>query len=79
MSYETLMQNLGFPNSERLKKILEYLMDEESAKVASALPGSIDEVAQKLGMDKKRVKEILEDLFVKGVVFPRDFKNREYF
>lgn len=79
MSYETLMQNLGFPSSERLRKILEYLMDEESAKVASALPGSIEEVALKLGMDKRRVKEILEDLFVKGVVFPRDFKNREYF
>ncbi|MCS7144854.1 MAG: 4Fe-4S binding protein [Archaeoglobaceae archaeon] len=79
MSYEILMQNLGFPNSERLRRILEYLMDEESAKVASALPGSIEEISQKLGMDEKRVKEILEDLFVKGVVFPRDFKNRKFF
>jgi electron transport complex protein RnfB len=79
MSYEVLLERLGFSNSERLRKILEYLMDEEAAKVAAALPGSIDEVSQKLGMDKKKVKEILEDLFVKGVVFPRDFKNREYF
>lgn len=79
MSYEDLLARLGFPNSERLRKILEYLMDEEAAKVASALPGSVEEVATKLGMDKQKVREILEDLFAKGVVFPRDFKNREYF
>ncbi|MEM1579325.1 MAG: 4Fe-4S dicluster domain-containing protein [Archaeoglobaceae archaeon] len=79
MDYEILMQKLGFPTSERLKKILKYLMDEESAKVAAALPGSIDEIAAKLGMPRERVREILEQLFAKGVVFPRDFQHREYF
>ncbi|MCX8172025.1 MAG: (Fe-S)-binding protein, partial [Archaeoglobaceae archaeon] len=79
MSYEILMQNLGFPNSQRLRKILEYLMDEEGARVASALPGSIEEISKKVGMEREKVKEILEDLFSKGVVFPKDFKNREFF
>ncbi|MEM0088695.1 MAG: 4Fe-4S dicluster domain-containing protein [Archaeoglobaceae archaeon] len=79
MSYEILMQKLGFPNSERLRKILQHLMDEESAKVAATLPGSVDEVAEKLGMDKEKVRRILEELFAKGVVFPKDFKNREFF
>ncbi|MCS7130882.1 MAG: (Fe-S)-binding protein [Archaeoglobaceae archaeon] len=79
MSYEILIQKLGFPGSDKLKKILKYLMDEEGAKVASNLPGSLEEISQKTGIEKERVKEILEDLFAKGVVFPRDFKNREFF
>jgi ferredoxin len=73
------MQRLGFPDSERLKKILEYLMDEEEARVAAALPGSVDEVAEKLDVDRERVKEILEGLFFKGVVFPKDFQKRDYY
>ncbi|MDI3497332.1 hypothetical protein [Archaeoglobus sp.] len=73
MSYEILMARLGFPDSERLRRILEYLMNEEEAKVAAALPGTAEEIAEKLGMDAERVKEILENLFFKGVVFPKDF------
>ncbi len=79
MSYEVLMQKLGFPDSELLRKILEKLMSEEEAKVAAALPGSIDEVAEKTGIDRERVREILEELFEKGVVFPKDFREREYY
>jgi len=79
MSYEALMEKLGFAGSEKLEKILKYVMDEEEAKVASALPGTIDEISAKVGIEKERVRDILEGLFKKGVVFPRDFKNREYF
>ncbi|MET1125198.1 MAG: 4Fe-4S binding protein [Archaeoglobaceae archaeon] len=79
MSYEVLMQKLGFPNSQLLRRILEYLMNEEEAMVAAALPGSADEVAEKLGMDRERVKKILEDLFFKGVVIPKDFHLREHY
>ncbi|MDK2794812.1 MAG: hypothetical protein PWQ58_11 [Archaeoglobaceae archaeon] len=79
MSYEVLMQKLGFPNSEKLKKILEYLMNEEEAMIASALPGTLEEISKKTGIEKEKVQDILEDLFVKGVVFPRDFRNRDYF
>ncbi|MBO8181232.1 MAG: (Fe-S)-binding protein [Archaeoglobus sp.] len=77
--YEKLMQSLGFPDSEYLRRILEYLMDEEEARIAASLPGSIEEVAEKLGIDKEKVKEILERLFDKGVAFPKDFKHRNYF
>jgi ferredoxin len=77
--YEKLMQDLGFPNSEYLRRILEHLMDEGEAKVAASLPGSVEEVAEKLGMYDKKVKEILEGLFDKGIAFPRDFRHRDYF
>ena len=79
MSYDVLMQKLGFPDSELLRKILQHLMDEESARVAAELPGSVEEVARRLGMDEERVRKILEDLFLKGVVIPKDFKKRDYF
>ncbi|MDI9610963.1 MAG: 4Fe-4S dicluster domain-containing protein [Archaeoglobales archaeon] len=79
MSYEILMEKLGFPRSELMKKILQCLMNEEGAKVASLLPGTVEEIAEKLGMEKEKVRKILEDLFVKGVVIPKDFKNREFF
>jgi NAD-dependent dihydropyrimidine dehydrogenase PreA subunit len=77
--YEKLMQNLGFPESEYLRKILESLMNEEEARIAAHLPASVEEVAERLGMDEGRVREVLEGLFEKGVVFPKDFKQRDYF
>lgn len=79
MSYEALMMRLGFPDSPLLRRILEYLMNEDEAKVAAALPGSIEEVAERVGMDVGKVKQILENLYFKGVVFPRDFQNRDYY
>ncbi len=77
--YEKLAKNLGFPESECLKKILEHLMNEDEARVAASLPGSVDEVAERVGMDRGAARGILEDLFDKGVAFPRDFQKRDYF
>uniref|UniRef100_A0A7J2TJ60 (Fe-S)-binding protein n=1 Tax=Archaeoglobus fulgidus TaxID=2234 RepID=A0A7J2TJ60_ARCFL len=79
MSYETLMNNLGFPESELLRKILKHIMNEEEARVAAELPGSVGEIAKKLGMEEEKVRRILEGLFFKGVVIPKDFRNRDYF
>ncbi|MCQ8898333.1 MAG: 4Fe-4S binding protein [Hadesarchaea archaeon] len=77
--FRPLMEGLGFPESPYLRQILEYLMTPEQARVAAALPGSVQEVAQKLGMPEGRVRELLEDLWRKGLVFPKDFDRREYF
>ncbi|MEM2213980.1 MAG: 4Fe-4S binding protein [Candidatus Nezhaarchaeales archaeon] len=79
MYYEELMQRLGFPSSALLRRILEHLMTEDEARIAAALPGSVEEIANNLSMEKTRVKEILEDLFRKGVAIPKDFKDREYY
>lgn len=79
MSYKVLMQQLGFPTSQLLRRILEYLMNEREAGVAAALLGSVEEVTEKLDMDKGHVKEILKGLFFKGVVISKNFKRREYY
>lgn len=78
--YIPLMQQLGYPESGRLRAILENMMTLQQAQMAAALPGTAPEVAQKTGFDAGKVQEELDALFFKGVVFPRgDFVNRELF
>jgi NAD-dependent dihydropyrimidine dehydrogenase PreA subunit len=79
-SYQILMNNLKYPTSHRLRAILEDLITPDQAKMVAALPGTVDEVAQKTGLDAKIVKKDLDDLFYAGVVFPKgDFNDRQYF
>ncbi len=79
-AYATLMERLDFPGSTRLRAVLEDLMTPEQAQMVVELPGSPEEVAQKTGISLERVKEQLDDLFFKGVIFVRgDFEKREYF
>jgi NAD-dependent dihydropyrimidine dehydrogenase PreA subunit len=78
--YAILMERLDFPSSTRLRPILEHIMTPEQAQMIVALPGTIEDVAEKTGIDAGKVREALDDMFFKGVIFPRgDFKTREYF
>jgi electron transport complex protein RnfB len=78
--YEVMMEHLGFSGSARLRPIMESLMTPDQARIASELPGTTQEVAKKTGMDLNKVKDALDELFFKGVVFPRgDFRLRESF
>ncbi len=79
-AYAILMERLGFPDSTRLRAILEDLMTPEQVRIATELPGTPQEVAKKTGTDVSKVRDTLDDLFYKGVVFPRgDLEKREYF
>ena len=78
--YEVLMESLEFPGSARLRLVLEELMTPEQARMAVALPGTPEEVAQKTGIGLDKVKDTLDDLFFKGIIFPRgDFRKREFY
>jgi len=77
--YAILMERLDYAGSERLRRILEYLMTPEQARMAAELPGTFEEVAQKTGIAVDVVRRQLDDLYFKGVAFPRDFDNRELF
>ncbi|MBS4023583.1 MAG: 4Fe-4S binding protein [Dethiobacter sp.] len=70
-AYEKLAEKMGFSDSKRLIAVLEHSMSSEQAVIADALPGSPAEVAEKTGVAVETVKAELEDLFFKGVVFPR--------
>jgi ferredoxin len=78
-AYEVLCAQLEFPGSKRLRAMLEEIMTPRQAKVAAALPGTPEEVAQKLGMDLANVKADLDALFEAGTVFPRNFDKKDYY
>lgn len=79
-NYDVLVERLGYPGSARLRSVLEELMTSEQARMAVALPGSPQEVADATGIEPQRVKDGLDELFFKGVAFVRgDFRRREYF
>jgi formate hydrogenlyase subunit 6/NADH:ubiquinone oxidoreductase subunit I len=68
-TYAVLAGKLGYPESDRLKKLLRKLMDREEAEIVASLPCSVAEIGQKLGKKETQVNEILKGLFEKGVIF----------
>ena len=68
-AYEVLAERYGYPGSERLKKILKRLMDEEEAGIVAALPCPVVDLASKLGKEEREIEKRLGGLFGKGVVF----------
>ncbi|GAI03222.1 unnamed protein product, partial [marine sediment metagenome] len=47
-AYSVLMERHGYPSSERYRRILEYLLTPQQARIAAELPASPEELAQKL-------------------------------
>lgn len=79
-AYESLVAAVGFPGSARLRRVLENLMPPKQAQMVAALPATVAEVAEKTGFPEDEVRAVLDDLFFKGVTFPRgDFVTRDYF
>ena len=79
-AYDSLATKLNHNGSKRLRLILEDLMTPDEAKMADALPGTPQEVADATGFELNRVKETLDKMFFMGIVFPKgDFRRREYF
>ena len=78
--YTTLAGQLGFADSKRFRAVLENLMTPDQARIAAALPGTAADVADKTGFDEALIKKELEELFFKGVLFPRgDYGKREFY
>jgi NAD-dependent dihydropyrimidine dehydrogenase PreA subunit len=79
-SYQILMSNLKYPESQRLRAILENLMTPTQAQIVAALPGTAEDVAKVTGLEVPLIKKDLDDLFFAGVVFPKgDYQDRHFF
>ena len=79
-AYAVLMERLNVPGSARLRRILEGLMTPDQARMVVELPGTPEEVAEKTGIDARRVKDALEELFYNGAIVPRgDLVHRELY
>lgn len=67
--YTALATRYGYGQSDRFKKILHILMNEDQVKIVNMLPATTEELAQKLGKPVNIINEMLTDLFKKGVIF----------
>ena len=72
-------KQLGFPGSETLAKIFEIIYNEDDdLAVVQALPGTIEELADRTGLSPNRVSMVTENLLNKGYITV-DFKRQDVF
>lgn len=69
--YQKLSEKIGTP-SERIEKLWKVLCDEGEARLLLAMPGTVEELAEKTASKAEEVKPMLDRLFRKGVVFDRE-------
>jgi len=75
--YSLLTERHGYGNSERYRRVMEYLMTPQQAKIVAELPAPPEELSQKLHLPVELIKNELEGLYDRGVVIPRNLKTRE--
>lgn len=68
--YQTLAEKIGTP-SERIEKLWKEICDDEEARLLLAMPGTVEELAEKTGRKPEETKPMLDLLFRKGVVFDK--------
>lgn len=77
-AYTILASRHGQENSERYRRILQFAMTQRQADLAVLMPMTHAELAAESGLPLETIQQEVEELFKKGVVFPRDFHTREY-
>lgn len=70
-----LAQNLGFPDSENLRKLLDFLLTEQEAEWISQLPGTPKALAEKFQVDEEEMQTNLHDLFMRGIILVTEHEN----
>ncbi len=68
--YYKLSGRLGFSSSEHLPRILERMLTREEGKLVLEFPAQNQEIARKLSMDEEVVKKKLQELMLRGVIYP---------
>lgn len=74
-AYKELAKRHGYEESERYRRVLEFLMTPQQADIVVQLPAEPSDIAAKLGISVDTVNSELKTLFLKGVVFPKNFKT----
>jgi Pyruvate/2-oxoacid:ferredoxin oxidoreductase delta subunit/biotin operon repressor len=70
-SYQKLAESVGAGESKYIPGIFEKLADENEAQVllAAAPPATLQELAQKTGLNEKEIEKMIDPLFRKGLIF----------
>ena len=69
--YEQLAASIGFGNSKLVPKLFEAIADEDEARfiLAASPPATIEEIAEKSGIPLEQAEEMINPLFIKGLLF----------
>jgi len=68
--YQRLSARVGLPESEIAPKLFKILADETDARLLLEMPATAEELQRRTALDEEEVKKRLDDLFLKGLVFP---------
>lgn len=77
--YTALAERHGYGESPRYRAVLEYLLTPLQAKLTVELPMPPEELAKKMDMDLADLTKELDDLYDKGVIFPKNFQTKEHY
>jgi len=67
--YVELAKRIGLGQSERIPRLFEMIADPGEAELLLGLPGDVPTMAAKVGRPESEVSEMVQTLFVKGLVF----------
>jgi len=67
--YTEFAGKYAYQGSDRFRKVLQVLMDEDEIKIVNMLPAAVEDISTKTGKPAEKVNEILAGLFKKGVIF----------
>lgn len=69
--YVEMAKSIGFEHSERVAKLFSMIADPDEATVilAASPPATAEELAEKTGFEVERMQEMLDTLFVKGLIY----------
>ncbi|MFH2129287.1 MAG: 4Fe-4S binding protein [bacterium] len=85
--YEEMAKSIGFENSTLMPRMFQMIVDADEAAVvlAASPPATVKELAEKTGFAAERVAELLQQLFIKGLIYKskkpdaiRYYKFRNY-
>ena len=67
--YEQLSDRIMTSGSKIIPELFAFIANDDEARLMLATPGTVDELSEKTGKDKKTTKKMLDELFHKGLMF----------
>ncbi len=72
--YKELAARIGMGYSDRIARLFSMIADHTEADLLLSLPADAPTLSEKLGLSREKVEDMIQTLFVKGLVFP-SFKH----
>lgn len=69
-AYQALLDWMGYPESETLRRLLSAAVNEEEVPLLLALPSTTPELAAKFNLDEKTIEAKLQNFKARGLIVP---------